>query len=89
MSKKEILKKDVNNEENSAISRRKAIQKMGYAAFASSTMFLLLNNPTKVYAVSNESPGGVDDGDPGWDNENSTKADPPQNNNDDWNAEWD
>ena len=34
------------------ISRRAALQKMGYASFASSTMFLLLNNPTKVFASS-------------------------------------
>lgn len=39
------------------ISRRAAIRKMGYTAFASSTMFLLLNNPTKVHAQSPEDPG--------------------------------
>jgi hypothetical protein len=43
------------------ITRRKAIQKMGYAAFASSTMFLLLNNPSKVYATSTPSGDPSDD----------------------------
>lgn len=49
------------------ISRRQALQKMGYAAFASSTMFLLLNNPTKVFASSTteDNPG-----DPGFPTDN-------------------
>lgn len=61
MNKKENI--ETNNspvEEQEGISRREAIKKIGYAAFATSTMFLLLNNPTKVYA---QSPGG----DPGDD----------------------
>lgn len=48
---------EIRNELNSgrkekSISRRDAIHKMGYAAFASSTMFLLLNNPTKAQSSS-------------------------------------
>ncbi len=60
MNKQEIRKTDPKAE--SSISRRQALQKMGYAAFASSTLFLLLNNPTKVYA-SSEPGGGTDPGD--------------------------
>jgi hypothetical protein len=40
------------NKSKSLITRRDALKKTGYAAFASSTLFLLLNNPTKVYAAS-------------------------------------
>ncbi len=65
------------------ISRRQALQKMGYAAFASSTMFLLLNNPTKVFAMSDNNPGdgGGDDDFPfdpndGGDKSNSFDNDP-------------
>jgi hypothetical protein len=54
-------KKEAHEDE---ISRREALRKIGYAAFAASTMFLLLNNPTKVYA---QSPGDPDD-DWDWDN---------------------
>ncbi len=34
------------------ITRKEAIRKAGYAAFSATTMMLLLNNPTKVYATS-------------------------------------
>jgi hypothetical protein len=44
--------KNKSKENESLISRRDALKKAGYAAFASSTMFLLLNNPAKVYAAS-------------------------------------
>jgi hypothetical protein len=55
MEQKKNLRKDEN-----LISRRVALKKAGYAAFASSTMFLLLNNPTKVYAASMPSDPGDD-----------------------------
>jgi hypothetical protein len=44
--------------EKDELTRRDAIRKIGYAAFATTTMLLLLNNPTKVYASS---PGDPDD----------------------------
>lgn len=54
------------------LSRREALKKVGYAAFASSTLLLLLNNPTKVYAQSPGDPGnpggGWEDGG-GWDDD--------------------
>lgn len=66
MKKDKEIEIGKDREEKEGITRREAIRKMGYAAFAASTMFLLLNNPTKVYA---QSPG--DPGDPGggweWD----------------------
>lgn len=72
--------KKTKTEEN--ISRRKALQKMSYAAFASSTMFLLLNNPTKVYASSQ--PADPSDG------LKSGNAAPPDNNTkDEWNSDED
>ena len=64
---KEKTKSEKELDEGTDISRREAIRKMGYAAFAASTMFLLLNNPTKVHAAS---PSDDDPGDPGggdWD----------------------
>ncbi len=67
MKKEEKAKAVKKLDEETDISRRKAIKKMGYAAFAASTMFLLLNNPTKVHA---QSPSDTDPGDPGggdWD----------------------
>jgi len=57
MNNKEKTKAALQTETNDGISRRTAIRKMGYAAFASSTMFLLLNNPTKVHAQSPNDPG--------------------------------
>ena len=54
-NKKKAPKKEEPGED---LSRRKAIRKMGYAAFAATTMFLLLNNPTRVHA---QSPGPPDD----------------------------
>lgn len=54
-------------EDKKGVSRRDALRKMGYAAFAASTLFLLLNNPTKAHA---QSPGDDNPGDPGggdWD----------------------
>jgi len=59
MDNKEKNKENIGAQDT--ISRRHALQKMGYAAFASSTMFLLLNNPTKVYA-SSELPPDPEDG---------------------------
>lgn len=67
MNSKKIIKTSKELTEKEGMSRREAIRKMGYAAFAASTMFLLLNNPTKVHAAS---PGDTDPGDPGggdWD----------------------
>ena len=66
MKKEEKAKAVKKLDEETDISRRKAIKKMGYAAFAASTMFLLLNNPTKVHA---QSPGDDNPGGPGddWD----------------------
>lgn len=58
-------KKALSQNDAESISRRSALQKMGYAAFASSTLFLLLNNPTKVYATSQ--PGGGQDPGDGFD----------------------
>lgn len=62
MSKKENNKGTEQTPKTDGISRRVAIRKMGYAAFAGSTMFLLLNNPTKVHA---QSPDPDNPGDPG------------------------
>jgi hypothetical protein len=58
MSNKET--KDTKNKpiEKDDITRRDALKKIGYAAFAATTMFLLLNNPTKAHA---QSPGGPGD----------------------------
>jgi hypothetical protein len=57
MNKEDI--KDTNNKvvEKDDITRREALKKLGYAAFAATTMFLLLNNPTKAHAQSPEDPG--------------------------------
>lgn len=69
------------------ITRRQALQKMGYAAFASSTMLLLLNNPTMAQSTSG------DPGDPGGgggpfdkiNNDSQQKSnDPWANDNDPW-----
>ncbi len=57
MNEKENIKQEYKPEEKEDISRREALKKMGYAAFAASTMFLLLNNPTKAYAQSPGDPG--------------------------------
>lgn len=62
MNDKDIKRTEPGQE--SSITRREALQKMGYAAFASSTMFLLLNNPTKAYAASPNNPGNPGDDDP-------------------------
>ncbi len=61
-------------EKKEVISRREALRKLGYAAFASSTMLFLLNNPTKVHASSPGDPG--DDWD--WGDKN-----------DGWDDDWD
>ena len=57
-----------NNPKNTApkITRREALKKTGYAAFASSTMLLLLNNPAKVFAATGGTtdPGNGDGDDP-------------------------
>jgi hypothetical protein len=61
MNKKEKIDTNSNLDEKYGMSRREAIRKMGYAAFAASTMFLLLNNPTKAYAQSQNDPGDPGD----------------------------
>ena len=60
---KSIENKHKNHSEKTQdINRRDALKKMGYAAFASSTMLLLLNNPTMANCCSDPTdPGG------GWD----------------------
>jgi len=70
--------------EKRGMSRREAIRKTGYAAFATSTMFLLLNNPTKLHASS---PG---DPDSDWDWSSSSKSDDTKDDSDDdWGDDWD
>lgn len=67
MKEKINIEENSQKEQNEGITRREAIRKMGYAAFAATTLFLLLNNPTKVHA---QSPGDDNPGDPGggdWD----------------------
>jgi len=68
MNKKEKIDTNSNLDEKEGMSRREAIRKMGYAAFAASTMFLLLNNPTKLHAASpgEGDPGGPPPGDWDW-----------------------
>lgn len=76
-----------NHNTDQGISRRTAIRKMGYAAFASSTMLLLLNNPTKaqVASPSNENPGDpAGDWDFGGKNNDSNKSDNRDYGNYDW-----
>ncbi|MFW5708319.1 MAG: hypothetical protein ACOCX0_02270 [Bacteroidota bacterium] len=86
MNNKEIRK--ANPEEKKEITRREALQKMGYAAFASSTMFLLLNNPTKVYANSEVIPEPDPDpfnvGGGGGTKNNQQNDDPWKNDEDPW-----
>ncbi len=85
MNTSEKKKSNVQPIEKDGISRRSAIRKMGYAAFASSTMFLLLNNPTKVHAQSENNPGNPgDDWDFGGKNNNSNKSDKRDYGNYDW-----
>lgn len=71
------------------ITRRQAIGKMGYAAFASTTLFVLLNNPTRADQQSPNSPGN-----PGGDlnsgefdfgsDQNNTQDEWGTGDNDDW-----
>lgn len=89
MNKKELKKTDT--EAQNSITRRKALQKMGYAAFASSTMFLLLNNPTKAYAASPTNPGDPGDGgDDDWDGEGNKSLQPRSRDRDSdpWKDDW-
>lgn len=58
MNDKGKTNSDLKSKESKVVSRREALRKMGYAAFAASTLFLLLNNPTKAHA---QSPGSPDD----------------------------
>ena len=53
-----------NSQEENIISRKKAIKKLGYAAFSAGTMMILLNNPAKA-SNSPELPPDWGDGD-GW-----------------------
>lgn len=89
-----INKKNI-NQKGEEISRREAIGKMGYAAFASSTLFLLLNDPTKVYAQSPGNPSGGGGNNPGdgfgtkssdsfGAEQNTTQDDWGTGDNDDW-----
>ena len=67
MNDKRKVNESKQDADKQSITRRDAIRKMGYAAFAASTLFLLLNNPTKAHA---QSPGDDNPGDPGgggWD----------------------
>jgi hypothetical protein len=67
MKDKDKIKINTQEADKEGITRRDAIRRMGYAAFAASTLFLLLNNPTKAHA---QSPGDDNPGDPGggdWD----------------------
>ncbi|TVQ94541.1 MAG: hypothetical protein EA393_00785 [Bacteroidetes bacterium] len=86
MNNSEKNKKNLKPMEKDSISRRTAIRKMGYAAFASSTMFLLLNNPTKVHAQSEGSPGTPGDG---WDFGGKNNDDNKSNNRDYGTYDWD
>jgi hypothetical protein len=70
--KRKPVKGETENKEK--LTRREALQKMGYAAFSSSTMLLLLNNPTKVHAQSPNNPGEpggpeFPDGNGDWDDD--------------------
>ena len=53
-----------NSQSDNKISRKKAIKKLGYAAFSAATMMILLNNPAKA-SNSPELPPDWGDGD-GW-----------------------
>ena len=79
MASEEIKKDPENHNTEQGISRRTAIRKMGYAAFASSTMLLLLNNPTKAQVASptidnpGDPAGGFDFGNSGDGNKNNSR----------------
>lgn len=62
MNDKDKIEEIKQEADKQGITRRDALRKMGYAAFAASTLFLLLNNPTKAHA---QSPSDTDPGDPG------------------------
>jgi len=62
------MKKKILPEETS-VSRKEALRRMGYAAFATSTMLMLLNNPAKAQQNSG-SPDDLGDEDHEWDDEN-------------------
>ncbi len=47
------------------ISRKKAVKKVGYAAFSAATMMILLNDPAKAISNSPTMVPGWDEGD-GW-----------------------
>ena len=84
MASEEIKKDPENHNTEQGISRRTAIRKMGYAAFASSTMLLLLNNPTKAQTNS-EDPGDAGEG---WEFGNSDDGN--KNNSRDYGSyDWD
>lgn len=82
MKKKE--KPTLGQSDQSSISRRQAIREMGYAAFATSTMFLLLNNPTKANSTS--LPGGGGEADEGFGGFGGDKSgnETQQQSNDPW-----
>jgi hypothetical protein len=78
---------DTNNihDDKPGLSRREALQKMSYAAFASSTMLLLLNNPTRAFASSPGQPKDPDDPFPMDKSMNkSTKTEETSFDNDAW-----
>jgi len=47
----------MNSKTKNVISRKDAVKKLGYAAFAASTMLLLLNAPSPLHAQGENSPG--------------------------------
>ncbi len=70
MNKKDKIKDVSKSVKEEGMSRRDALRKIGYAAFASSTMLLLLNNSAKARQDSPGGPGGEfpwDDEDNDWD----------------------
>ncbi len=82
-------KKDITLQGDESISRRQALSKMGYAAFASGTMLLLLNNPTRAQGNS-ENPGGIgddpfgDNGNKSFDTQSQKPEDPWKHDEDPW-----
>jgi len=61
--KKRDKYRDNKEKENQKISRKKAIKKVGYAAFSAATMMLLLNDPVKGQSGSPGLPPPWDEGD--------------------------
>lgn len=83
MTNREDKKKITGHVAEDGLTRREALGRMGYAAFASTTMFLLLNNPTKVHASSLPSDPGDDPFPGGTKSGEAKKTEDPWNNEDD------